>query len=154
MKLRSIIHAIEHPEVKSGLHNTIFCDQPNGKPISMEWLKGRIAEMVKMVKYKNQWFCVWCVLKHRNLLSDLHFEAFAKQMMHKEWFGQGKAPVFTGENISDYHDYLGDIDFNLWSLTDFQNYRTLHSKPLKKWSDFLFNTFHHLCHEMDKVFTD
>ena len=79
-------------------------------------------------------------------------KAFADQMMHPDWFGKEKVPTFKGENISDYSDYLGQTDFTLWNLKSFQDYRALHNKPEKKWSDTLFKTFHHLCYEMDEIY--
>lgn len=150
--LCEMIYELDHPSSTPTIANTIFKVNPNGKPINIISLRKAIGEMVKRVEYKNQWFCVWCVLKHRNLLSDFHFQAFADQMMHPDWFGKEKVPTFKGENISDYSDYLGQTDFTLWNLRAFREYRALHNKPEKKWSDTLFNTFHHLCYEMDEIF--
>ena len=147
-----MIYDLEHPGTMPTISNTIFNVTPNGKPVNPLVLRKAIGEMVKLVEHKNQWFCVWCVLKHRNLLSDYHFQAFADQMMHPDWFGKEKVPTFKGENISDYSDYLGQTDFTLWNLKAFQEYRTLHNKPEKKWSDTLFKTFHHLCYEMDEIY--
>ena len=150
--LNEMTYQLDHPGKSTSISNTIFNARPNGKAIDILDLRKAVGEMVKLVEYKNQWFCVWCVLKHRNLLSDLHFQAFADQMMHPDWFGREKVPTFKGENISDYSDYLGQTDFTLWNLKSFQDYRALHNKPEKKWSDTLFKTFHHLCYEMDEIY--
>lgn len=151
--LHEMIYQIDHPTASTcSLDGSIFNTSLNGRPLDRDHLRGSIARMVQKVEYKNQWFCVWCVLKHRNLLADLHFQAFADQMMQPEWFGREKVPAFKGENISDYSEYLGQTDFTQWSLKGFQDYRALHAKPVKKWSDKLFNTFHHLCYEMDECF--
>lgn len=150
--LSEMIYNLEHPCTTPHISNTIFNANSNGKPINLLSLRKAIGEMVKLVEHKNQWFCVWCVLKHRNLLADYHFQAFADQMMHPDWYGKEKVPTFKGENISDYSDYLGQTDFTLWNLKSFQEYRSLHNKPEKKWSDTLFKTFHHLCYEMDEIY--
>lgn len=148
--LHEWIYQMDHPTAQPALESGIFNTVLHGRTVDLAKLKEAIGRMVERVEYKNQWFCVWCVLKHHNLLADLHFQAFADQMMRPDWFGRERVPSFKGENISDYSEYLGQNDFTLWSLKDFQDYRILHGKPEKKWSDKLFNTFHHLCYAMDE----
>jgi len=150
--LRRMIHEMDHPRKPSRLQNTIFRTEVQGKPVDLDALKERIKQMAKLVVNKNQWFCVWCILNHHNLLADRHFEAFATQMMHPDWFGGTNLPQFRGDNISDYGDYFGETDYRLWNITSFRAYRDMHSKPLKKWSDKLFTTFQRLCFEMDETF--
>lgn len=147
--LHEQIFRIDHPSVQPVQEDTIFNTVLNGRTVDMKELKSAIGEMVKLVKRKNQWFCVWCVLKHRNLLADTHFQAFADQMMRPDWFGGEAMLRFSGENISDYSSYLGQTDFTLWNLKDFRDYRELHGKSDKKLSDKLFVCFQHLCFEMD-----
>ena len=80
----------------------------------LDQLRERISRMAQLVVQKNQWFCVWCILKHHNLLANLHFEPFATQMMQPDWFGGANVPQFRGDNISDYLDYFGETDYRLW----------------------------------------
>lgn len=148
--LQEMIYQLDHPGKALSPGSSIFNVKLNGRAVDMQKLREAIARMARKVTYKNQWFCVWCVLKHRNLLADYHFQAFADQMMHPDWLGNEHVPHFSGENISDYSEYLGQTDFTLWTLKAFRDYRVLHGKPEKKWSDTLFNTFLHLCYEMDE----
>lgn len=150
--LSIMIYELDNPKRVSNIENTIFRTELHGKPINMNNLRERIGRMAQLVERKNHWFCLWCVLKHHNLLADLHFEAFATQMMHPAWFGTSHLPSFKGDNLTDYRDYFSNTDYTLWNFDDFHHYRTLHSKSTKKWSDSLFNTFHHLCYEMDEEF--
>lgn len=150
--IRRMVHQIDHPQQSSRLQNTIFRSEVQGQPVDLDNLRNCIQLMARKVVNKNQWFCVWCILKHHNLLADQHFEAFATQMMYPDWFGGTNLPKFRGDNISDYGDYFGETDYRLWNITTFRTYRDLHSKPQKKWSDKLFTTFQRLCFEMDEIF--
>lgn len=79
---------LEHPqEIAPSLYNEVFVQNINSRPVSMEELKKIIAKMVRLVSRKNQWFCVWSVLRHHNLLANYSHEAFARQMMSDDWFG-------------------------------------------------------------------
>ena len=77
----------------------VFVRSVNSRPVNMEELKKTIAKMVKLVSKKNQWFCIWSVLKHHNLLANLSHEAFARQMMNSDWFGK---------QVPDYQRFSGD----------------------------------------------
>ncbi len=152
--LSTMIYELDHPQARQTIENTIFYTEMNGKPISLKALRTRIERMTVYIDRKNQWFCIWCVLKHHNLLADLHFEAFATQMMHPDWFGNAGLPTFKGDNISDFRDYFSATDYTRWEYNAFRNYRILHNKSEQKWSDSLFNTFHHLCYSMDEAFME
>lgn len=152
--IRRMVHDLNHPPKESKLQNTIFRSDLQGMPIDLDQLRERISRMAQLVVQKNQWFCVWCILKHHNLLANLHFEPFATQMMQPDWFGGANVPQFRGDNISDYLDYFGETDYRLWDIKAFRTYRDMHGKPRKKWSDKLFSTFHRLCYQMDEAYNE
>ena len=71
------------------------------------------SKMVNLITRKNQWFCVWSVLKHLNLIKhESTFATFAHQMMSIEWFGTIDPRLrFTADNLSDYSRYFNEYDY-------------------------------------------
>lgn len=152
--LHGMLYELQHPsEAEADLYNEVFHEQVNGRPVSLPALRDIIREMLRLVDRKNQWFCVWCVLRHHLLLKDNRFEPFARQMMHEDWFGKANVPHFSGDNLGDYKGYLDQIDFKLWNLSAFRDYRDFHGKK-GKWSDGLFLTFQRLTFQMDDIYCD
>lgn len=116
----------------------------------MEELRKSIAKMVTLVTKKNQWFCVWSVLKHHNLIRvDTNFSAFANQMMSEDWFGDIDTRLrFSGDNLSDYSRYFSEYDYTQWDKEMFLEKKKIFG--MKKWSESLFDTFSTLCRDMEK----
>lgn len=113
----------------------------------------RFVQPVNMshVKRKNHWFCVWSVLRFRNLLATEKFEAFAQQMMRPEWFGNEPGVArFSGDTLSEYSGYFTDCLYTRWNEKDYRLYLATHQKH--KWSDSLCERFTRLCLEMDEAF--
>ena len=103
------IYELHYPEEKTHqLSNDVFYPVVNGRTVDMLELKKSITKMVTLVRKKNQWFCVWSVLKHLNLIrTDSTFSAFANQMMSDDCFGDIDARRrFTGDNLSDFSPLL------------------------------------------------
>lgn len=149
------LYTLYHPErIVPTLNNQVFFSVQNGTPIDMEQLRERMKKMVDMVTRKNHWFCVWCVLKHHNLLRDTqNFNAFAHQMMSREWFGDiDERYTFSGDTLREYRRYFSDIDFKEWDNDDFMAERAAFG--MKKWSPNLCQQFTNLCYQMDEVFCD
>ena len=145
------IYELHYPEEKAQqLSNDVFYPVVNGRTVDMRELKKSIAKMVALVRKKNQWFCVWSVLKHLNLIrTDSTFSAFANQMMSDDWFGDIDARRrFTGDNLSDFSHYFAEYDYKQWKKEMFQEKKKLYG--MTKWSDSLFDTFSTLCREMEK----
>lgn len=142
----------ESMEEKQGarLYNEVFYTHVAGRPINFIDLRERLKRMAMFVDKKNQWFCLWCVLRHHNLLANENFEAFARQMQHPDWLQSVGAPSFTGDNLGDYRDYFSTTDYKRWNLESFNHYRILHGK--KKWSETMFHNFSNLCKRMEEVY--
>ena len=144
------IYDIEHPEgVPQVLENGVFYTVKDGKYIDMVKLKNEIAKMVELVTRKNHWFCVWCVLKHHNLLKDKqNFSAFAHQMMSPDWFGDIDEYLhFSGDTLRDYRRYFSEIDFADWNEEDFKEKKEIFH--MTKWSDKLLDKFLNICKAMN-----
>ena len=144
------IYDIEHPEgVPQVLENEVFYTVKDGKYIDMVKLKNEIAKMVELVTRKNHWFCVWCVLKHHNLLKDKqNFSAFAHQMMSPDWFGDVDEYLhFSGDTLRDYRRYFSEIDFADWNEEDFKEKKEIFH--MTKWSDKLLDKFLNICKAMN-----
>lgn len=150
--LEQQIERVLHPQVeKDMLFNEVFHTEMNGKSISMSDLKERIARMLAEVTRKNHWMCVWCVLKHHNLLSTTMLEPFARQMMHKDWFGDiSEEKRIKGDTLRDYTGYFTMYDYTRWNGAQFNAYCEMHNK--KKWSPSLYNKFFLTCIRMDEAF--
>ena len=146
------IYEINHPEeLTPTLPNEAFNGIVNGKSVDMLELKKSIAKMAALVKKKNQWFCVWSVLKHLNILrDDCTFATFAHQMMSREWFGEDKNIVpFTADNLSDFSHYFNEFDYTDWTEEMFQEKRELYG--MTKWGAKLCSNFSSLCDRMMKA---
>ena len=143
---------ISHPEEQAHtLPNEAFNWVVNGKSVDMLELKKSIGKMAALVKKKNQWFCVWSVLKHLNILrDDCIFATFAHQMMSKEWFGDDKNIVpFTADNLSDFSHYFNEYDYTDWTEEMFLEKRELYG--MTKWASKLCSNFSSLCDRMMKA---
>ena len=146
------IFEICHPEEQAHtLPNETFNWMVNGKSVDLQELKKSIAKMVALVEKKNQWFCVWSVLKHLNLIKEgSTFATFAHQMMSPEWFGKSANVVsFTADNLSDYSHYFNEFDYTDWDEELFQEKKLLYG--MTKWSPKLCQNFSSLCERMMKA---
>ena len=146
------IEAINHPQLSNEqLPNQVFCTMLHDKPIDLRQLRERIKRMLPYVKRKNHWFCVWSVLRFRNLLATEQFEAFAQQMMLPEWFGNEPSIVtFSGDTLNEYSGYFTDSLYPRWNEKEYQLYLATHRKH--KWGPTLCQRFTRLCLEMDEAF--
>ena len=144
------IYTLHHPEgIVPRLSNKVFYPVVNGTPIDMLALKEKIERMVELVTRKNHWFCVWCVLKHNNLLMDTqNFTAFAHQMMNPEWFGDiDERYRFSGDTLREYRRYFSEIDYSEWDNDIFLEQKEAYG--MRKWSDNLCIQFSELCRKME-----
>lgn len=150
--LSAQIHTLEHPEtIQPALYNEIFNNVVHDTPIDMLALRNKLLAILPLITRKNHWFCLWCVLRHRNLLKTDNYEAFARQMQMDEWLGKhlNSKQRFNGETLRGYSGYMNYLDFTRWNYNDFVLTRDKLNKTTK-WGDKLFNTFQHLCYEMDE----
>lgn len=152
MLLECKIYEIQNPEkIESPLYNEVFVKAVNGRPVNMEDLKNAIGNMVQLISRKNQWFCVWSVLKHHNLLCNFSHEAFARQMMSDDWFGCiNDYQHFSGDTLRDYKRYFSDYDYTQWDNDIFLEQKQLFG--MTKWSNSLCVKFQKQCQEMEKAF--
>ena len=133
------------------LSNDVFKLMVQGKPVRLKELRERIRKLALSMDKKNQWFCIWCVLNFRGYLSDTSLSAFARQMMHPDWFGNDKKVLsFTADTLNEYSGYFTDILFTLWQKNSYDQYRELHSK--KKWGESLWEKFRRTCELMNDEF--
>ena len=150
--LEQQIYEYQHPdEVESPLYNEIFVKTVNSRPVNMEELKNTIAKMIQLVSKKNQWFCVWSVLKHHNLLANFSHEAFARQMMSGDWFGDTVSDYqrFSGDTLREYKRYFSDYDYTQWDNDAFLEQKQLFG--MTKWSNSLCLKFKKQCQEMEQA---
>ena len=152
MLLECKIYEIQNPEkIESPLYNEVFVKAVNGRPVNMEDLKNAIGNMVQLISRKNQWFCIWSVLKHHNLLCNFSHEAFARQMMSDDWFGSiNDYQHFSGDTLRDYKRYFSDYDYTQWDNDIFLEQKQLFG--MTKWSNSLCVKFQKQCQEMEKAF--
>ena len=146
------IFEIDHPEEQSQtLPNEAFNIVVKGRSVDLLEVKKTIAKMVPLVEKKNQWFCVWSVLRHLNLIREgATFATFAHQMMSTEWFGKTEGIVrFTADNLSDYSHYFNEYDFTDWDEELFLEKKELYG--MTKWSPKLCQNFSSLCERMMKA---
>jgi len=146
------IHEINHPEEQTHtLPNEAFNLVVNGRTVDLLELKKSITKMVRLVEKKNQWFCVWSVLKHLNLIKEgCVFATFAHQMMSPAWFGKAENIVtFTADNLSDYSHYFNEYDYTDWDEELFLEKKDLYG--MTKWSPKLCQNFSSLCEKMMKA---
>ena len=114
-KFQIITHKLfelNHPEEQEHtLPNEVFNLVVKGRAVDLQELKKSIAKMAALVQRKNQWFCVWSVLKHLNLIrEDCGFATFAHQMMSDEWLGKSGYVEFSADNLSDYSRYFNEYE--------------------------------------------
>lgn len=149
--LEQRIYECQNPnEIKPQFDNEVFVTVLNGRPVKMEELRKTISLMVKLVNRKNQWFCVWSVLKHHNLLGNYSHEAFARQMMSSYWFGDVEDyKRFSGDTLREYKRYFSDYDYTQWDNDDFLEQKQLFG--MTKWSNSLCQKFQKLCQEMEQA---
>lgn len=152
--LAKLIHEQEHPNLlPSPLYNEVFRTTLQGRPIDLLKVRQRIERMLPLIKRKNQWFCVWKVLEHHQLIKQESFEAFARQMMHKDWFASLPADKhFSGDTLREYNGYLTTLDYTAWDSTAFLKFKLMHNR--KKWSNELSDKFQRLCYDLDEVFEE
>lgn len=146
------IFEITHPEEQThSLSNDTFNWMVNGKSVDLRELKKSIAKMVVLVEKKNQWFCVWSVLRHLNLIREgATFATFAHQMMSAGWFGKTEGIVrFTADNLSDYSHYFNEYDYTDWDEEIFLEKKEMYG--MTKWSPKLCQNFTKLCERMMKA---
>lgn len=150
--LTADMFAIEHPEgVEPRLPNAIFHTVLHDRPIDLVALRDKLRRLLPLITRKNEWFCLWCVLRHRGLLKDESAEAFAQQIQTPEWLA-GCIPqtlTFSGDTLRTYSGYLNQVDFTRWDKKDFCLIRSRLKKE-KKWGDKLFNNFQRLCYKLDE----
>lgn len=141
---------LNHPEEQEHtLPNEAFNLVVKGRAVDLQELKKSIAKMAALVQRKNQWFCVWSVLKHLNLIrEDCGFATFAHQMMSDEWLGKSGYVEFSADNLSDYSRYFNEYDFTEWDEEMFLEKKQLYG--MTKWSPKLCQNFSSLCRKMMK----
>lgn len=146
------IQLLLHPEdTEDVLWNEVFVGVHNNCHIDLSDLRNRIGRMLKYVTRKNHWFCVWSVLWYRGYLADKSHGAFARQMMHSDWFGCERGVLsFSADTLNEYAGYFTERQYPIWNQADFINYRDTHNK--KKWGDALCKNFLALCYQMDEEF--
>ena len=133
------------------LPNEVFYNRLHDKPISMRELRNRIQRMLPLVTSKNHWFCLWSVLSYHNLIQNTNTEAFARQMLSPEWFGNDRRVLrFTGDTLREYNGYFTITTFKAWNDQSYKLYCQTHGK--KKWSPTLCTRFLALCNKMDEAF--
>jgi len=150
--LEANIFMLHHPEeIEESLSNEVFYKAVNGRLIDLKELKATISKMLPLVNRKNQWFCVWCVLKHHNLLRNLSHEAFARQMMSKDWFGGVVTDQqrFSGDTLREYKRYFSEYDYAQWNNEMFLEQKQLFG--MTKWSNSLCEKFKQKCQEMERA---
>ena len=146
------IHSIEHPkDCITTIHNQVFHTAVNGRLVDMQRLRDSIGKMAKAITRKSHWFCLWCVLRHHNLIADMSHEHFAQQMMHPEWFALLPADKhFSGDTLREYSGYFTLYDYAVWDNAAFLDYRNLNGK--KKWSEKLCDKLLGKCLEMEDLY--
>lgn len=146
------IENIKHPErIEPEIENGVFCTMLHDSHIDMKELREKIASMVQHVSKKNHWFCVWSVLKYRNLLCTDNFKAFATQMMLPDWFGNMPEHLhFSTDTLSEYSGYFTENLFTCWNNDDYEIYKKRYGK--NKWGKSLCSNFKNLCERMNAEF--
>ena len=103
-------------------------------------------------RYSKQRFCIYSVLKYRNLIKDPVATHFAEQMQSSNWFPHLPDVLrFTGETLTEYNGYLNDTSFPTWNRDRYDSFRLRKGK--KKWSPDLWSKFQRLCYQLDECFT-
>jgi len=146
------IYRIEHPEtIVPRLYNEVFHTVVGGRPVDMLRLRQSIAQMTQLITRKNHWFALWCVLRHHNLINDLSYEHFVRQMMHRDWFADIEPRKrFTGDTLREYSGYFTSLDYTAWSREHYLRYRIVNNKV--KWSESLCDNLLRVCFSMEEVY--
>ena len=146
------IYEYAHPEeVEPTIYNMVFHTSVNGKPVDLKKLRNKIEKMIKLIHRKNGWFCIYSVLKFRNLIKDPVATHFAEQIQGYDWFPHLKDyQRFSGETLTEYNGYLNDVPFTVWNQKDYDSYRLRHNKT--KWAPELWKKFKDLCYKLNKEF--
>ena len=138
--------------ITSEPYNKVFHTNINGKPVDFNRLRKQIGQMVSMIERKNHWFCIYSVLKYRNLIKDPVATHFAEQMQSSDWFPHLPDVLrFTGETLTEYNGYLNDTSFPTWNRERYDSFRLRKGK--KKWSPDLWSKFQRLCYQLDECFS-
>lgn len=143
---------LTHPQLATPeLYNEVFKLTVKGKPVRLKELRERIRNLALSMDKKNQWLCIWNVLKFRGYLDKTSLSAFRNQMMHPDWFGNDRKVLsFTADTLNEYSGYFTDHLFTLWQEDSYEQYRKLHAK--KKWGASLWEKFRRTCERMDEEF--
>ena len=146
------IFECQHPErIVAPIYNKVFHTSVQGKPVDFMQLRSVIKRMMKLIDKKNDWFCLYSVLKFRNLIKDKVATHFAEQMMHPDWFlDMPDFQHFSGETLSEYNGYLNETRYPAWNEAAFESYRIRFGK--KKWSPDLWRKFQRRCERMNELF--
>lgn len=146
------LEELTHPHItEEELPNEVFHSMLHNKRISMRQLRQRIERMLPLVTRKNHWFCVWSVLNYHNLIKNTNTEAFARQMLSPEWFGNARGILpFTGDTLREYAGYFTSTTFRIWDRASYNLYRQTHNK--KKWAPTLCDRMQQLCERMNEAF--
>lgn len=146
------LEKLMHPHItEEDLPNEVFHSMMHDKRISMKDLRQRIERMLPLVTRKNHWFCVWSVLNYHNLIKNTNTEAFARQMLSPEWFGNTRGILsFTGDTLREYAGYFTATTFRIWDKASYDLYCKTHNK--KKWSPTLCDRMKQLCERMNEAF--
>lgn len=150
--LTNVLEGMKHPRADADdLPNSVFHDMLHDKRISMKTLRSRIERMLPYITRKNHWFCLWSVLRYHNMLKDTNAEAFARQMLSPEWFGNRRGiTTFNGDTLREYTGYFTDRNFRMWDEDSYEIYCKSYNK--KKWSPTLCTRFQHICYQMNEAF--
>lgn len=146
-----LLHPKHSESSEATIYNKVFHTSVGGKPVDMKKLHEKIGQMIDLASRKNHWFCIYSVLKFRNLIKDSAAKHFAEQMAHPDWFPElSKELQFNGDTLTEYNGYLNDTLFTAWNQKDYDSYRTLHHKT--RWAPDLWRRFQVLCYSMNDVF--
>lgn len=132
------------PEVTSEEKQVTAICQPQ---INTEHLKEIIrSHFIPAMKRKNQWLCVWRVLKDTDIFNKgVTIEQFTKLMTY--WF----PTQFSKEDLHVYGStYLGKIRREKWEKKKYEEDIKSHKKASPK----AFNTFNALCAEFEEILRD
>lgn len=150
--LNEEIYAIEHPApTQPKIFNRVICTQLHDRPVDLVRLRDHLKEhVIPLIKKKNHWFALWCVLRHRSLLQSKNDAAFAEQMMHPDWFAYTPSYLhFNDATLRTYNGYLSTIDYCRWDEEEFMLQASRLGKQ-KKWNLKLFRSLHSLCEDIDE----
>ena len=84
-------------------------------------------------------------------MQNLSHEAFAQQMMSKNWFGDVVTAQqrFSGDTLREYKRYFSEYNYAQWDDEKFLEQKQLFG--MTKWSSFLCVKFKQKCQEMEQA---